>query len=63
VVDKAENKPISTDDRNYLIGKRFNDWYNALDPTSANVSTDGLTDKLRQFAIDRATKYVQKFQG
>jgi hypothetical protein len=29
----------------------------------ADVNTDGLTDELRQFAIDRATRYVQKFQG
>jgi hypothetical protein len=63
VVDKAENKPITTDDRNYLIGKRFDNWYATLDPASADINTDGLTDKLKQFAIDRVNKYIQKRQG
>jgi hypothetical protein len=63
VVDKAENKALSADDRDYLIGKRFDAWTGTLDTASADINTDGLTDKLQQFAIDHATKFVQKYQG
>jgi hypothetical protein len=63
VVDKAEDRALSPEDRDYLIGKRFNDWYSSLDSSAANINTDGLTDELQQFAIDRATKFVQKYQG
>ncbi len=64
VVDKADDRGISDEDREYLIGKRSDEWNAELDAASAGAySTDGLTDDLRQLAIDRVTEFIEERQG
>jgi hypothetical protein len=64
VIDKAQNKELSADDTNYLIGKRLNAWTSELDSATGNeIKTDGLTDDIQEWAIERATKYIQNYKG
>ncbi len=64
VIDKANNKALTQEDRDYLIGKRLDSWASNLQANPDNkINTDALTDDIQQFAIDRATKYLQKYQG
>jgi hypothetical protein len=64
IIDKAENKPLSEDDRDYLINKRFNAWVSDLQSAPGNdINTAELTAEVQQWAIDRVNKYLQKIQG
>jgi parvulin-like peptidyl-prolyl isomerase len=63
VLDKEVNRDLSSEDRGYLIDKRYDAWYNQLDTSTADINTEGLSNELEQLAIDRANKYLQDFQG
>ncbi|HUT68843.1 MAG TPA: peptidylprolyl isomerase [Dehalococcoidales bacterium] len=60
VVDTAEDRKLSDDDRNYLIGKLFDDWVSRLwsDPGN-NIDDSYLTDELTQWAVEQALKDLQ----
>jgi hypothetical protein len=59
VVDKAENKALSQEDRDYLIGKRLNAWISNLQSASGNnINTDKFTPDIQQWAIQRVSKYI-----
>jgi len=64
VVDKADGRALSDEDRNYLIGKRFDAWYADVQARSADaVKTDALTEEVTQWAIDRVSKLLEEKQG
>jgi hypothetical protein len=64
VVDKDDDRKLSTDDRTYLIGKLLNDWLSNLwsDPEN-KVDDSFLTDELKQWAIDQALQDLQQPKG
>jgi hypothetical protein len=62
VVNKAANMDLTQDDRDYLENKLFNAWYQAIDTSTGDVNVDGLTDKLQQFAIDRASNFILDYK-
>jgi parvulin-like peptidyl-prolyl isomerase len=56
VVEKEDNRPLSDDDRTYLIDKAYSDWINNIWlKYSADIDTSGLSDVLT-WAINRANK-------
>jgi hypothetical protein len=56
VVEKEENRPVSDDDRTYLIGKAYDEWINDLWlKYSADIDMSGLSDILT-WALERANK-------
>jgi parvulin-like peptidyl-prolyl isomerase len=62
VVDKADDRALSDEDRSYLIGKRFDAWYADLDATAAGaVKTDALTPEVTQWAVDRANRFLENY--
>jgi parvulin-like peptidyl-prolyl isomerase len=64
VVDKADGRALSDEDRNYLIGKRYDAWYADLEAKSTDaVKTDALTPEVTQWAIDRVNKLLGEKQG
>lgn len=64
VVDKADNKPLTQEDHDYLVGKRLNAWISDLQSGSANsINTDGFTPEVQQWAIDRVNRYLLKLPG
>jgi parvulin-like peptidyl-prolyl isomerase len=64
VLDRAENKTISAEDRDYLINKRFDKWLTDLTTSSTGaINTDGLTNEVQEWAIDRVTKFMEGYQG
>jgi hypothetical protein len=64
VNDKQADRQISTDDRNALINKAYDDWTSSLwQEVSTDVDISGLTDQLSQWATDRALKELGTSQG
>jgi len=64
VVDKDDDRKLSTEDRTFLIGQLFDDWVAVLmaDPEN-DVDDSYLTEELNQWAIDRALKDMQEAEG
>jgi parvulin-like peptidyl-prolyl isomerase len=63
LLDREDGRALTEEDRNYLIGKRFDAWFADLETASAGaVNTDGLTDDVQQWAIDRTAKFLEKYQ-
>ena len=63
VVDKSNDRALTDEDRDYLIGKRFDAWYADLDASSTGaVKTDALTEEVTQWAIDRVSKSLEASQ-
>ncbi len=63
IVDKAGDRPYSSDDKTSLVSKAYNAWANGL---WANAATDikyEFSDAQKQFAIDEANKYISKVTG
>jgi parvulin-like peptidyl-prolyl isomerase len=54
---REDNKKVSDEDRNYLVSEAFNKWFTDLtnDP-DLKVDTEMMTDKMRQFALERIDK-------
>jgi hypothetical protein len=64
VIDKAQNKELTTDDTNYLIGKRLDAWTSDVKSATGNeIKTDALTEDIQQWTIERADKYIQNYKG
>jgi parvulin-like peptidyl-prolyl isomerase len=56
VVEKEDNRPLSDDDRSYLIDKAYNEWINNIWlKHSADIDKSGLSDILT-WALERANK-------
>jgi hypothetical protein len=63
VVDRADDRALSSEDREYLIGKRYDEWATDLDAiASSAVNTEGLTEEVQQWAIERVTRFLEKYQ-
>ncbi|MCK4863199.1 MAG: peptidylprolyl isomerase, partial [Dehalococcoidales bacterium] len=64
VVDREDDRKISSEDRNYLIEELFNEWASGLwaDPDLV-VDSSFLTEELNQWAIDRVSKDIQEAGG
>ena len=64
VVDKDDDRKLSSEDRTTLIQQLFDDWLNRLwgDPEN-DVDNSYLTEELGQWAIDRALKDMQEAEG
>lgn len=61
VVDKDNNRKLSTEDRDTLINKASSDWMSGLWlAAAADIDNSGLTDELKTWSIERATKELQK---
>lgn len=64
VVDKDNDRKLSTEDRNTLINKAYDDWISGLWlQAAADINNSGLTGELKTWAIDRAIKELQKTKG
>jgi hypothetical protein len=60
VVDKAENMKLTTDDRNFLLDKAYQDWVSRLFADPANIVDDSyLTQEIQVWAIDKVTKAMK----
>jgi hypothetical protein len=57
---RGDNKLLSSEDRNYLVGKLINDWAAGLE-SGAVVNFDGLSEELQELAVERATRFVQDY--
>jgi hypothetical protein len=56
VVEKEDNRPLSDDDRSYLIDKAYNEWINNIWlKHSADIDKSGLSDILT-WALERVNK-------
>lgn len=57
VLEKENNRPVSDEDKNYLISEAFNDWYSSLseDP-DLDVNNALLTDEMKEFAVNKLEK-------
>ncbi|MCK4274636.1 MAG: peptidylprolyl isomerase [Dehalococcoidales bacterium] len=64
VVDKDDDRKLSSEDRTTLIQQLFDDWLNRVwgDPEN-DVDNSYLTEELGQWAIDRALKDMQEAEG
>ena len=64
VIDKENNRNLSEDDRTTLIDKTYNEWLNQLGlKYAADIDTSGLTEEIRIWAVERATKELQSGGG
>jgi hypothetical protein len=64
VIDKEADREISTDDRNTLISRGYDDWVSAAwQDLSASVDQSGLTEEVYKWATDRALKELQQTKG
>ncbi|OGO43751.1 MAG: hypothetical protein A2137_05680 [Chloroflexi bacterium RBG_16_58_8] len=64
VVGRENNRTITTDDRNFLINKAFEDWANRLWSNPANQVDDSyFNSDIQNFVIEQAAKGLQKPRG
>jgi len=64
VVDKDNDRKLSTEDRSTLIDKAYNDWMSGLWlAAAADIDNSGLTNELKIWAIDRALKELKIVKG
>lgn len=64
VVDKDNDRKLSTEDRSTLIDKAYNDWMSGLWlAAAADIDNSGLTNELKTWAIDRALKELKIVKG
>lgn len=60
VVEKENKRKLSDDDRTAIIGKAYDEWISQLwIKFSVDVSTIGLTDEIRAWAIERVKKELK----
>jgi parvulin-like peptidyl-prolyl isomerase len=58
IVDKDENRPLSTEDRDSLISTLFTDWTSKIWTEFSPLFINHLTEDLTQWAVDRASKQL-----
>jgi parvulin-like peptidyl-prolyl isomerase len=58
VVDREENRELSSDDRDTLIDRLFSNWMFDANNASSNFTINSLTDNTKQIAIQRATEIL-----
>ncbi|MBA7694282.1 Chaperone SurA [subsurface metagenome] len=64
VVDREDDRKISSEDRNYLIDEIYNGWLSSLWADPYLVIDDSyLTDELNQWAMERVMKDIQEAGG
>ena len=63
VVDKDNNRKLSTEDRDILINKAFNDWTSQLWLAASADVTSNMTAEQQKWAVDRVIKSLQKTTG
>jgi len=64
VIDKENNRNLSEDDRATLVDKAYNEWLNQLElKYAAGIDISGLTEEIRIWAVERATKELQSGGG
>ncbi|MCX7911473.1 MAG: peptidylprolyl isomerase [Dehalococcoidales bacterium] len=64
VIDREENRPLSEEDRQTLINRAYSDWVSQLwVDYAADISTEGLTAELEEWAISRAEKALVSQRG
>jgi hypothetical protein len=57
VVDREDDRELSEEDRNMLIGNKYDEWLEGLKTISAGASdSTGLTDDIRQRVIEQVSK-------
>jgi hypothetical protein len=58
VEDKADNKPLSTDDLDTLISNLYSDWITEINNAATDYVVSGMTQDLINFAIQKATNIL-----
>ena len=58
IADKEENRELTMEDRNILIDKLYTEWSTKIWTESLPLFINNLTDDLKQWAIDRASKQL-----
>jgi parvulin-like peptidyl-prolyl isomerase len=58
VEDKDNNKPLTTDDLNTLIGNLYSDWTTEINNAALDYVVSGMTEDLMNFAILKATNIL-----
>ncbi|OGO17706.1 MAG: hypothetical protein A2Z15_03290 [Chloroflexi bacterium RBG_16_50_11] len=56
VVDKEENRKLTTEDRTTLIENLYSQWTSDISSSASPFMVNNLTDDLQQFAIERASR-------
>ena len=55
IVDKDYDRDLEEEDRNYLVDKEFQEWFETLGST-AEIDSTALTPEVIQWAVDRVSK-------
>lgn len=64
VVDKENNRELSAEDRSTILDKVYNDWLAQLKIMhSPEIDISGLTEEVRLWMVDRATRELQRSAG
>jgi hypothetical protein len=53
LVDKANDRPFSTDDKNTMIDSVYSEWTGTLWTNASSSVQNNFDDAAKQFAIDR----------
>jgi parvulin-like peptidyl-prolyl isomerase len=59
VVNKEENKELTTDDRDTLIGNLYTKWTSSIVDTATPYTVNNITSELLSWAIEKATAILQ----
>jgi hypothetical protein len=63
VVDKDNNRKLSTEDRDSIINKTYNDWLSQLWMEASASIMSNMTAEQQKWAVDRVIKSLQKTTG
>jgi parvulin-like peptidyl-prolyl isomerase len=63
VVDKDNNRKLSTEDRDSIINKTYNDWISQLWMQASASIMSNMTAEQQKWAVDRVIKSLQKTAG